>query len=73
MRIPIYVAMGICTAYGIESILTGTFTCTPVDAFWDLMKKPTAKCLNENAQVCLLLITVQYTDANLGSTTPMLA
>lgn len=51
MRLPIYIVMGICVAYGIESVLTGTLSCIPVDAFWDLMKKPTAKCLNDNAYV----------------------
>jgi hypothetical protein len=49
MRIPIYVVMGICVAYGIESVITGIFTCIPIDAFWDVMKKPSAKCLSENA------------------------
>lgn len=49
MRLPIYIVMGIVVAYGIETFLTGTFTCIPVDAFWNLTKKPTAKCLNENA------------------------
>jgi len=48
-KLPIYIVMGICIAYGIETVFSGTFTCIPVDAFWDLMKKPTARCINENA------------------------
>jgi hypothetical protein len=48
-KLPIYIVLGICIAYGIETVFSGTFTCIPVDAFWDLMKKPTARCINENA------------------------
>ncbi|ORY07130.1 hypothetical protein BCR34DRAFT_631839 [Clohesyomyces aquaticus] len=47
LRIPIYIVMGICVAYGVESVLSGVFTCIPVDAFWEISKKPTAKCINE--------------------------
>jgi hypothetical protein len=65
--------MGICVAYGIESVLTGTFTCIPVYAFWDLMKKPTANCLNENAFVYLKQSMVIHSNIILGSTTQMLA
>ncbi|KAF2830466.1 hypothetical protein CC86DRAFT_284143 [Ophiobolus disseminans] len=64
MRISIYVVMGICVAFGIESVTTGIFTCIPVDAFWDLTKRPTAKCLNENA--------LYYANASLNIVTDLM-
>ncbi|KAF2183865.1 hypothetical protein K469DRAFT_581164 [Zopfia rhizophila CBS 207.26] len=49
MRLPIYIVMGICVAYGIVTVVTGIFACIPVDAFWDVRKKPTARCVDEHA------------------------
>ncbi|KAH7081140.1 hypothetical protein BKA63DRAFT_462019 [Paraphoma chrysanthemicola] len=63
-RISIYVVMGICVAFGIESVITGLFTCIPVDAFWNLTKRPTARCLNENA--------LYYANASLNIVTDLL-
>ncbi|KAF2016638.1 hypothetical protein BU24DRAFT_492692 [Aaosphaeria arxii CBS 175.79] len=64
MRLPIYIAMGICAAYGITSVFTGIFDCVPVDAFWDLTKKPTARCVNET--------TLWYSNAGLNIATDLL-
>ncbi|CAG5181650.1 uncharacterized protein ALTATR162_LOCUS9790 [Alternaria atra] len=64
MQIPIYVVFGICVAYGIESVTTGIFSCIPVDAFWEVTKKPTARCLNENA--------LYYANASLNIVTDLL-
>jgi heme/copper-type cytochrome/quinol oxidase subunit 4 len=50
-RIPIYVVMGLCIASGTVALFTFMFTCTPIDAFWNVMKRPFAKCLNENVYV----------------------
>jgi len=51
MQLPIYIVMTIVVAYGIEMVLTGTFSCVPVDAFWEVLKKPTAKCLDSNKYI----------------------
>jgi hypothetical protein len=48
-RMPIYIAMGICTACGVTAVVTAIFTCIPVDAYWNMMKKPFAKCVNQDA------------------------
>ncbi|KAF2750717.1 hypothetical protein M011DRAFT_474224 [Sporormia fimetaria CBS 119925] len=47
-RMPIYLAAGLCTAYGITATVSATFTCTPIDAYWDYSKKPFAKCVNQD-------------------------
>jgi hypothetical protein len=52
-RIPIYVVTAICIAGGISAFLTFAFTCIPVDAFWNVLDRPTSKCINENAYVYL--------------------
>ncbi|KAH7117917.1 hypothetical protein B0J11DRAFT_441449 [Dendryphion nanum] len=49
MRWPIYIVLGICTAFGLACVISGIFTCIPVDAAWDLTKQPTAKCVKVNA------------------------
>jgi hypothetical protein len=48
-RMPIYITMGICTATGMTAILTAIFTCVPVNAYWNMMMKPFAKCVNQDA------------------------
>ncbi|KAH7389284.1 hypothetical protein DE146DRAFT_724657 [Phaeosphaeria sp. MPI-PUGE-AT-0046c] len=48
-RIPIYVVMGIAIASGIAAFFTFAFACVPVDANWNILKKPMAKCINEYA------------------------
>jgi hypothetical protein len=45
-RVAIYIVLGICVAIGLETFLTFALACIPVDAFWNIMKTPTAKCLN---------------------------
>ena len=34
-RILCYIVMAVVIMYGIQAILTGIFTCIPVQAFWD--------------------------------------
>ena len=41
------IGMAVVMAYGIESVTTGIFTCTPIRAYWDLTIQPTARCLPE--------------------------
>ncbi|KAH7389433.1 hypothetical protein DE146DRAFT_162982 [Phaeosphaeria sp. MPI-PUGE-AT-0046c] len=48
-RLPIYITMGICVACGTTAVLTATFTCIPVRAYWDFVAKMTAKCVNQDA------------------------
>jgi hypothetical protein len=50
-RIPIYVVMAICIAGGISAFFTFAFTCIPVDAFWNVLDRPTSTCINENVYV----------------------
>jgi hypothetical protein len=50
-RVPIYVVMVICIASGISALLTYAFICVPPDAFWNLAKRPTSKCVNQYAYV----------------------
>ncbi|KAF2729870.1 hypothetical protein EJ04DRAFT_580293 [Polyplosphaeria fusca] len=51
MRLPIYIVMGIIVATGTEVLFSAIFSCVPVDAFWNLSKRPTARCINTNAFV----------------------
>ncbi|KAL5120060.1 hypothetical protein ACEQ8H_001885 [Pleosporales sp. CAS-2024a] len=46
-RIPIYVLMVISVASGTAALFTFMFACIPVDAFWNVLKRPTARCLSE--------------------------
>jgi hypothetical protein len=39
--------MGVCVATGTAAFFTFAFACLPIDANWDVLKKPTAKCINE--------------------------
>ncbi|KAF2737808.1 hypothetical protein EJ04DRAFT_590519 [Polyplosphaeria fusca] len=64
MRMTIYIIFGICVALGIESVLTGIFTCVPVDAFWNLEKQSTAICLDRAA--------LYYANAGLGIATDVM-
>ncbi|EAT87840.1 hypothetical protein HBI56_117970 [Parastagonospora nodorum] len=48
-RIPIYIVMAISVITGIIAFFTFAFECKPVDAFWNVTKRPTARCLDENA------------------------
>ncbi|KAI2482107.1 hypothetical protein Ptr902_06488 [Pyrenophora tritici-repentis] len=42
-----YIVLGLCIVTGIIAFLTLALVCIPVDAFWNVMKKPTAHCLDE--------------------------
>ncbi|KAF1961286.1 hypothetical protein CC80DRAFT_464073 [Byssothecium circinans] len=48
-RIPIYLVMALCVGCGLVSLFTCIFTCVPVDAFWDVLKRPSAKCVHEHS------------------------
>ncbi|KAH4070919.1 hypothetical protein HBI70_209700 [Parastagonospora nodorum] len=45
-RIPIYMVMGISVAGGIAALFTFMFACVPVDAFWNVLKQPEARCID---------------------------
>jgi hypothetical protein len=42
----IYIVGAICVLGGIAALFTFAFGCIPVDAFWNILKKSTAKCIN---------------------------
>jgi hypothetical protein len=44
--IPIYIVMGLCISGGIAAHFAFMFSCLPIDAFWNLLKRPEAKCIN---------------------------
>ncbi|PSN60889.1 hypothetical protein BS50DRAFT_505234 [Corynespora cassiicola Philippines] len=48
-RVVLYLVMGFVVAYGIASTCTAVFSCVPIDAFWYIQKKATARCLDQNA------------------------
>jgi hypothetical protein len=48
-RLPIYIVMGVCVACGMTAVLTAIFTCVPVNAYWNMAAKATAKCVNQDA------------------------
>jgi len=48
-RIPIDIVMAISLITGIIAFFTFAFGCKPVDAVWNVTKRPIAKCLDENA------------------------
>lgn len=50
-RIPNYIVLALCVATGIVAFLTFALTCIPVDAFWDVLKKQTARCVDEDKYV----------------------
>ncbi|KAI2484887.1 hypothetical protein Ptr902_03827 [Pyrenophora tritici-repentis] len=49
MRIPLGLLMGFIVVWGTVALLSSVFTCVPIYAYWDVLAKPTAKCLeNDN-------------------------
>ncbi|PVH99345.1 hypothetical protein DM02DRAFT_711795 [Periconia macrospinosa] len=52
-RIPIYVVMAFTVAGSIEGFFTVAFMCKPVDAFWNVLKRLTATCLDRNVLLYL--------------------
>ncbi|CAA9958895.1 hypothetical protein PTMSG1_02427 [Pyrenophora teres f. maculata] len=42
-----YIVLGLCVVTSVIAFLTLAFVCIPVDSFWNVMKKPTAHCLDE--------------------------
>lgn len=49
MRIPVYVALVIVSAWGISTLFTAILSCIPVDAYWDVTKQASAICVNRPA------------------------
>lgn len=49
MRIPVYVALVIIGAWGITTLFTSIFSCVPVDAYWEVTKQGSARCVNRTA------------------------
>ncbi|PVI04189.1 hypothetical protein DM02DRAFT_716378 [Periconia macrospinosa] len=66
MRSAIFIVFGIVAVHGIESVLTGVFSCVPVDAFWDAAKKPTARCLDKGGR------RLYYANAGIGIATDIM-
>jgi hypothetical protein len=49
MRIPVYIALVVVSAWGTTTICTSTFSCIPVDAYWKVTKQASATCVNRVA------------------------
>jgi hypothetical protein len=49
MRIPVYVALALVSAWGVTLLFTSIFSCAPVDAYWEITEQSTAKCINRMA------------------------
>jgi hypothetical protein len=45
-RIPIYIVMGLCISGGIAAHFVFMFSCVPINAFWNPLKRPEATCIN---------------------------
>ena len=43
--------MGVAAASGVAAFFTFAFACVPVEANWNILIKPKAKCINEYAYV----------------------
>lgn len=79
-RLPIYVALAICVATGTAALFTFAFACVPVDALWNVLKKPNAKCIDEYGYVsaksrCSVLICAsraRYAHGSLNIATELL-
>ena len=48
MRIPLAILMAFIVSWGLVAFLIKVFSCNPVSAYWDVSKKPTAHCLENN-------------------------
>ncbi|KAF1844858.1 uncharacterized protein K460DRAFT_429649 [Cucurbitaria berberidis CBS 394.84] len=64
MRIPLHVLMGICVAWGITTLFTSILTCVPVHAYWNIMEKVNAKCIDNKI--------IWYVNASVNITTDLL-
>ena len=51
MRIPVYIALVIVSAWGIATLFTSIFSCVPVDAYWKVTEQASATCVNRVAYV----------------------
>ncbi|KAF1841118.1 uncharacterized protein K460DRAFT_347785 [Cucurbitaria berberidis CBS 394.84] len=49
MRISVKIALSICTVWGFAAVVIRLFSCIPINALWDISKKPIAKCFDEKA------------------------
>ncbi|KAJ4314373.1 hypothetical protein N0V94_006475 [Neodidymelliopsis sp. IMI 364377] len=64
MRIPVYVALALVSAWGVALLFTSIFSCVPVDAYWQITEQSTAKCVNRMA--------LWYTNASVNIVTDLL-
>ncbi|KAF2633299.1 hypothetical protein BU25DRAFT_327471, partial [Macroventuria anomochaeta] len=64
MRIPVYVALAIVSAWGITTLFTSIFSCVPVDASWKVTEQASATCVNRMA--------LWYTNASVNIVTDIL-
>lgn len=49
MRIPVYVALVIVSAWGTTTLFTSIFSCVPIDAYWNVAAPKGAKCIHRMA------------------------
>jgi fatty-acid desaturase len=50
MRIPVYVALVIVSAWGTTTLFTSIFSCVPINAYWNVAEPPKgAKCIHRTA------------------------
>ncbi|OAL01627.1 hypothetical protein IQ06DRAFT_272352 [Phaeosphaeriaceae sp. SRC1lsM3a] len=64
MRIPLYIAMFICVAWGVTTFFTSIFSCVPVNAYWRVLEKATAKCIKDE--------TLWFTNAGINIFTDLM-
>ncbi|KAF1926628.1 uncharacterized protein M421DRAFT_212080 [Didymella exigua CBS 183.55] len=46
MRIPVYIALALVSAWSIVTVFTAIFSCIPVDVFWKVTEQTAATCVN---------------------------
>ncbi|KAL6160853.1 hypothetical protein ACJQWK_01837 [Exserohilum turcicum] len=47
LRIPLNVVMSICVVWGLVTVVSSIFACVPVSAYWHILERPKAKCVDE--------------------------
>jgi presenilin-like A22 family membrane protease len=53
----INVVMAITISSGIAALFTFMFACVPIDAFWNVLKRPSAKCVDSEMynRICVFV------------------
>ncbi|KAF3034909.1 hypothetical protein E8E12_005569 [Didymella heteroderae] len=64
MRIPVYIALVIVSAWGIATLFTSIFSCVPVDAYWKVTEQASATCVNR--------VALWYTNASVNIFTDLM-